>query len=59
LKRLKNSASEVQSAPEVMMSSEAKFIRSASSEARSPEAVVHQELKNSKLESLLILSKSC
>jgi len=54
LKRLKNSAPEVQSASEVMTSSEA-----SSSEARSPEAEVHQELKNSKLESLFLLSKSC
>jgi len=49
LKRLKNGALEVQSAPEVL----------TSSEARSPEAEVHQELKNSKLEFLFILSKSC
>jgi len=44
------------------MSSEAKFIRSASSEATSPEAEVHQELKNLKLQELespLILPKSC
>jgi len=36
--KVKNGAPEVQSAPEVMTSSEAKFIRSASSEATSPEA---------------------
>jgi len=57
LKRLKNGAPEVQSAPKVMTSSEA-----SSSEATSQEAEVHQELKNLKLqelESLLILPKSC
>jgi len=44
LKRLKNSAPEVQRAPEVMTSPEATL-----SEARSPEAEVYQELKNLKL----------
>jgi len=51
LKRLKKSA------PEVMTSSEAR-----SSEANSPEAEVHQVLKNLKLQELeshLILPKSC
>jgi len=36
------------SAPEVMTSSEAKFIKSTSSEARSPEAEDHQKMKESK-----------
>jgi len=47
LKHLKKSAPEVQ----VLLSDDAirsKFIRSASSEARSPEAEVHQEMKNLK-----------
>jgi len=43
LKRLKKSAPEVQSAPEVMTLSKA-----SSSEARSPEVEVHQEMKNLK-----------
>jgi len=57
LKLLKKSAPEVQKALEVMTSSEA-----SSSEARSPEAVVHRELKNLKLQKLefdLIMPKSC
>jgi len=57
LKLPKKSAPEVQSAPEVMTSSEVSL-----SEARSPEAEVHQELKNlklQKLESHLIMPKSC
>jgi len=59
LKRLKKSAHEVQSAPEVMTSS----VRSVSSEARSPEAEVHQKMKNLKdsksWKYVLIASKHC
>ena len=58
MKRLKKSAPEVERAPEVMTSSEA-----SSSEARSPEAEVHQEMKNLKDSKSwkydLIMSKHC